>query len=87
MDKTRAGKGCGTCKRLVGQIVEWAAGGAVEEDPAAGWYVPGVPMPKPELMDAIREHDLRSVSAVFATLAPGGRRTPRARWAWPRCSR
>ena len=34
MDKTRAGKGCGSCKRLVGQIVEWAAGGAVEEDPS-----------------------------------------------------
>jgi nitrite reductase [NAD(P)H] large subunit len=72
MDKTRAGKGCGTCKGLVTQIVEWAAGGKVEEDPAAGWYVPGVPMPKPELMRAIREHGLKSVSAVFTTLAPGG---------------
>ncbi|MFC4534195.1 nitrite reductase large subunit NirB [Sphaerisporangium dianthi] len=72
MDKTRAGRGCGTCKGLVAQIVEWAAGGAVEEDPAASWYVPGVPMPKPELMRAIREHELKSVSAVFATLAPGG---------------
>jgi nitrite reductase [NAD(P)H] large subunit len=72
MDKTRAGKGCGTCKSLVQQIVEWAAGGEVEEDPAASWYVPGVPMPKPELMDAIRTHDLRSVSAVFAKLVPGG---------------
>ena len=29
-------------------------------------------MPKPELIAAIREHDLRSVSAVFAKLAPGG---------------
>jgi nitrite reductase [NAD(P)H] large subunit len=68
MDKTRAGKGCGTCKGLVKQIVEWAAGGDVEEDPAASWYVPGVPMPKPELMNAIRTHGLKSVSAVFATL-------------------
>jgi nitrite reductase [NAD(P)H] large subunit len=68
MDKTRAGKGCGTCKSLVQRIVEWAADGDVEEDPAASWYVPGVPMPKPELMEAIRTHDLRSVSAVFATL-------------------
>jgi nitrite reductase (NADH) large subunit len=68
MDKTRAGKGCGTCKPLVQRIVEWAAGGEVEEDPAASYYVPGVPMPKPELMTAIRTHDLRSVSAVFATL-------------------
>ena len=29
-------------------------------------------MAKPELMAAIREHELRSVSAVFAALAPGG---------------
>jgi nitrite reductase [NAD(P)H] large subunit len=72
MDKTRAGKGCGTCKGLVAQIVEWAAGGEVEEDPAASWYVSGVPMPKPELMDAIRRYDLRSVSSVFAKLVPGG---------------
>jgi nitrite reductase (NADH) large subunit len=68
MDSTRAGKGCGTCKGLVQRIVEWAADGDVEEDPAASYYVPGVPMPKPELMRAIREHGLRSVSAVFATL-------------------
>ena len=27
MDATRAGKGCGSCKALVAQIVEWAAGG------------------------------------------------------------
>ena len=33
MDTTRAGKGCGSCKPLVRQIVEWAAGGEVEEDP------------------------------------------------------
>ncbi|WP_250008648.1 nitrite reductase large subunit NirB [Actinoplanes sp. M2I2] len=68
MDKTRAGKGCGTCKPLVQRIVEWAAGGEVEEDPAASYYVPGIPMPKPELMNAIRVHSLRSVSSVFATL-------------------
>ena len=34
MDKTRAGKGCGSCKGLVAQLVECAAGGAVEEDPS-----------------------------------------------------
>ncbi|MEV6304703.1 nitrite reductase large subunit NirB [Actinoplanes sp. NPDC051861] len=72
MDKTRAGKGCGTCKPLVQRIVEWAAGGDVEEDPAASWYVPGVPMPKPELMAAIRKYELKSVSAVFEKLVPGG---------------
>ncbi|MBG0561152.1 nitrite reductase large subunit NirB [Actinoplanes aureus] len=72
MDKTRAGKGCGTCKPLVQRIVEWAAGGEAEEDPAASWYVPGVPMPKPELMAAIRKYELKSVSSVFEKLVPGG---------------
>ena len=72
MDKTRAGKGCGSCKTMVCQIVEWAAGGAVQEDPSANWYVPGVPMDKPELMTAIRDQGLRSVSAVFTALAPSG---------------
>ena len=72
MDKTRAGKGCGTCKPLVQRIVEWAAGGEAEEDPAASWYVPGVPMPKPELMAAIRKYELKSVSSVFDKLVPGG---------------
>jgi nitrite reductase (NADH) large subunit len=72
MDRTRAGKGCGTCKPLVQRIVEWAADGQVEEDPAASYYVPGVPMPKPELMEAIRRFELKSVSSVFATLVPGG---------------
>jgi nitrite reductase (NADH) large subunit len=72
MDRTRAGKGCGSCTSLVKQIVEWAADGDVTEDESAGWYVPGIPLAKPELMNAIRERGLRSVSAVFAALAPGG---------------
>ncbi|SNX95274.1 nitrite reductase (NADH) large subunit [Geodermatophilus sabuli] len=73
MDRTRAGKGCGSCKSLVKQIVEWAADGDLTEDPSASWYVPGIPMAKPELIAAIREQDLRSVSAVFAALAPAGK--------------
>ena len=73
MAKTRAGKGCGSCKGLIGQIVEWAAGGAMEVDPAASWYVPGIPYDKPELMDKIRALKLHSVSSVFAALAPDGR--------------
>ena len=72
MDKTRAGKGCGSCKTLVAQIVEWAAGDAVQIDPTANWYVPGIPLAKPELMAAIRELGLKSVSAVFTALAPDG---------------
>ena len=73
MDKTRAGKGCGTCKGLVAQLVEHAAGGAVEEDPAARYYVPGIPMAKAPLMEIIREQRLMTPSAVFAALAPGRR--------------
>jgi nitrite reductase (NADH) large subunit len=72
MDKTRAGKGCGSCKLLVAQVVEFAAGGAVEEDPSAHYYVPGIPLDKPSLMAKIRELDLRSPSSVFAALAPAG---------------
>lgn len=71
MDATRAGKGCGSCRLLVRQVVEWAADGAVEEDPAAGFYVPGIPLDKPALMMEIRKRGLRSVSAVFQALAPG----------------
>jgi nitrite reductase (NADH) large subunit len=62
MNATHAGKGCGSCKPLVAQIVEWAAGGTAEEDPAADWYVPGIPMSKAELMAAIRARQLKSVS-------------------------
>ena len=73
MGKTKAGKGCGSCKGLVAQIVEWAAGGNVTEDPSANWYVPGVPYAKPELMQLIRELRLHSVSSVFAALTPDGK--------------
>jgi nitrite reductase (NADH) large subunit len=73
MAKTKAGKGCGSCKDLVAQIVEWAAGGEVTEDPSANWYVPGVPYDKPELMRLIRELELHSVSSVFAALTPDGK--------------
>jgi nitrite reductase (NADH) large subunit len=72
MEKTRAGKGCGSCKELVCKIVELAAGGAVQEDPSIHYYVPGIPMDKPTLMAAIRERELKSVSQVFAALAPEG---------------
>lgn len=73
MSATRAGKGCGSCKGLVAEIVGWAADGAVSEDAQANWYVPGVPYEKPALMRKIRELELHSVSSVFAALAPDGR--------------
>jgi nitrite reductase (NADH) large subunit len=72
MDKTRAGKGCGSCKPLVAQLVQYAAGGAVEDDPSAHYYVPGIPMDKPSLVHAIRTQNLRSVAETFAALAPNG---------------
>jgi nitrite reductase (NADH) large subunit len=71
MEATRAGTGCGSCKGLVAELVEWAAEGKLEGDPAAHYYVPGVPMSKPELVAAVRARGLRSVSAVFDTLADG----------------
>ncbi|MBE7163619.1 MAG: NAD(P)/FAD-dependent oxidoreductase, partial [Williamsia herbipolensis] len=69
---TRAGKGCGSCKGLVADIVDHASGGGLGADPSAERYVPCIPMTKPELIGAIRASNLRSVSEVFAALAPDG---------------
>ena len=70
-DATRAGTGCGSCKPQVQEVLQATAGDSVVADPAAHYYVRGVPMAKPELVAAIRERRLRSVSAVFAQLADG----------------
>ncbi|MFW6174566.1 MAG: nitrite reductase large subunit NirB, partial [Chloroflexota bacterium] len=74
-DATRAGTGCGSCKPQVEALLEFAADGAVEEDPSAHYYVPGVPMDKQELVAAVKEQGLKSVSAVFDALA-GGKEDP-----------
>ena len=71
MNATRAGKGCGSCKGLVGDVVAWFSGGVLDEDPAVHYYVPCIPMKKQELIEAIRSHGLKSVSSVFAVLAGG----------------
>ncbi|MDO9712635.1 nitrite reductase large subunit NirB [Paracraurococcus lichenis] len=71
MNATRAGKGCGSCKGLVSDLVAWFAGGEVEEDPSVHWYVPTIPLRKPELIEAIRAQGLKSVSAVFRALGGG----------------
>ena len=71
MEATRAGLGCGSCKKLVQEVVEWAAEGQVEEDPSIHYYVPGVPLPKPALVQAIQKQGLKSVSSVFNALADG----------------
>ncbi|GCE11965.1 nitrite reductase large subunit NirB [Tengunoibacter tsumagoiensis] len=70
-DFTRAGTGCGACKSQVQEILEQAAGDQLVEDPSIHYYVPGVALTKPELIKAIREQNLRSVSAVFMALAHG----------------
>lgn len=67
---TKAGTGCGSCKSLMLQLLEVYAGEVVE-DPSEHYYVPGVPLTKPELIAAIRAFNLKSVSAVFRTLANG----------------
>ncbi|GAA4784315.1 NADPH-nitrite reductase [Actinomycetospora chlora] len=72
MAATRAGKGCGSCKGLVKEVVEAALGGEGAEDPADSYYVPGIPLDKPTLMAEIRARGLTSVSSVFAELAPDG---------------
>ncbi len=71
MNTTRAGKGCGSCKSLVSDVVAWFCGGEVEEDPTVHYYVPSIPLRKQELTEAIRANGLRSVSAVFGHLTDG----------------
>ena len=70
MEATRAGMGCGSCKSMVSQVIEWA-GDVAEEDPSMHYYVPGVPLTKSELIRACKEGDPRSVSAVFGALTGG----------------
>jgi len=77
-DATRAGTGCGACKTAVQTLVELTLGDAVVDDPAAHYYVPGVPLSKPDLVAAIKAQGLRSVSAVFTALA-GGRDDPKSK--------
>jgi nitrite reductase (NADH) large subunit len=67
---TRAGTGCGSCKKLVKGLIEAVAGG-VKADPSENWYVAAVPMDKPALVAEIRKRRLRSVSAVLRELGTG----------------
>ena len=68
---TRAGTGCGSCKPQVQALLELASDGLVVEDPSIHYYVPGVPLKKPELIKAIKAQNLRSVSSVLQALAGG----------------
>jgi len=71
---TKAGTGCGSCKPLILQLLEVYAGEA-QDDPTEHYYVPGVPLTKPELIAAVKAKSLKSVSAVFRELA-GGKEDP-----------
>ncbi|HTU60045.1 MAG TPA: (2Fe-2S)-binding protein, partial [Polyangiales bacterium] len=71
MAATRAGMGCGACKGMVSDLVDYFCGGQAEEDPTANYYVPCIALSKRELIDVVRERGLRSVSAVFQALCEG----------------
>ena len=64
---TRAGTGCGSCKKMVKELIA-AVAGEVKADPSESWYVPAIPMDKPALVAEIRSRNLKSVSSVFAQL-------------------
>ena len=65
---TRAGTGCGSCKKMIAGLIE-AVAGAVKADPSESWYVPAVPLDKPTLVAEVKKRGLKSVSAVLAELA------------------
>jgi nitrite reductase (NADH) large subunit len=71
MESTRAGTGCGSCKTLVNELVEWACKEQLDEDPSLHYYVPGIPLTKLELVKVVRRRNLKSVSDVFNALADG----------------
>ena len=70
-DATRAGTGCGSCKVQVQAVLELAADGLVADEPSAHYYVPGIPLTKPELVGVVKAMELRSVSQVFERLVGG----------------
>lgn len=67
---TRAGTGCGSCKKLVKGLIE-AVNGAVQADPSEAWYVPAVPLDKPTLVAEVKRRGLKSVSATLDALGTG----------------
>jgi len=69
-EATKAGKGCGSCRGLIAQIIE-ATVGEVSYDPSEHYYVKGVSFEKSQLIREIRNKKIKSVSAVFKQLADG----------------
>ena len=70
-DATKAGTGCGSCKPEVQLLLESSSDGLLAEDPSVHYYVPGVPLRKPELIEAVKDRGLRSVTAVLAEMGNG----------------
>ncbi len=68
--RTRAGKGCGSCRGMIAQIIE-ARLGKVSYDASEHFYVPGIALEKSQLVAEIKARNLKSVSAVFRDLAEG----------------
>ncbi|MCZ2343003.1 MAG: nitrite reductase large subunit NirB [Bacteroidales bacterium] len=67
---TRAGTGCGSCKKVIKGLIE-AVAGDVAADPSENYYVPAVPLDKPALLAEVRKRSLKSVSAVLRELGDG----------------
>ncbi len=65
---TRAGTGCGSCKKMVKGLIE-AIAGEVKSDPSEAWYVPAIPMDKAALTAEVKRLGLKAVSHVMAALA------------------
>lgn len=68
--RTKAGKGCGSCRPMISQLIESKLG-KISHDPTEHYYVPGIPLEKSQLVSEIRSRHLTSVSAVFHELAEG----------------
>lgn len=68
--KTKAGKGCGSCRGMIARLIESAIG-ELKDDPREHYYVPGIPLEKSQLAAEIKTRGLKSVSAVFGALAAG----------------
>jgi nitrite reductase (NADH) large subunit len=69
MAMTRAGTGCGSCKPLVIDIVQVAAGGEVVDEPA--YLCPCRKQTREQLAAEIREHGHESVSEVSSACGTG----------------
>jgi nitrite reductase (NADH) large subunit len=65
---TRAGTGCGSCKKMIKGLIE-AVAGEVKVDPSESYYVPAIPLDKPALTAEVKRRGLRAVSQVMEALA------------------